>query len=158
MPRPETLAAQAAQKLDDASERLRRGLADRAAKARGVLLDDRHRLSAPLLQSNMKAARQRFEAARFGPDLVLRRIAERRERLDALERLRRQLDPKAPLARGYALVSAPGQPVIASRESAAKQPALTLEFADGTLEVLPGGAAKKRPAAAKPSGEQPKLL
>jgi exodeoxyribonuclease VII large subunit len=158
MPRPETLAAQAAQKLDEAAERLRRGLGDRAARARSVLQDDRHRLSAPLLQSNMKAARQRFQTARFGPDLVLRRIAERRERLDALERLRRQLDPKAPLARGYALVSAPGQPVIASRESAAKQPALTLEFADGTLEVAPGGAAKKRLAAARPSGEQPKLL
>src|SRR5690606_11585484 len=33
MPRPETLAAQAAQKLDDASERVRRGLSDRTARA-----------------------------------------------------------------------------------------------------------------------------
>ncbi|MXP40243.1 exodeoxyribonuclease VII large subunit [Altererythrobacter soli] len=158
MPRPETLVAQAAQKLDDAAERLRRGLADRAVRARTVLQDDRHRLSAPLLQSNMKAAKQRFDTTRFSADLVLRRIAERRERLDALERVRRQLDPKAPLARGYALVSAAGQPVIATRDSAAKQTLLTLEFADGTLDVVPGGAPKKRPAAPKPAGEQPKLL
>jgi exodeoxyribonuclease VII large subunit len=48
--------------------------------------------------------------------------------------------------------------VIASRESAAKQPALTLEFADGTLEVVPGSAPKKRPVAAAPAGNQPKLL
>ena len=48
--------------------------------------------------------------------------------------------------------------MIASRESAEKQAALTLEFADGTLDVVPGGAAKKRPAAARPSSEQPKLL
>jgi exodeoxyribonuclease VII large subunit len=100
---------------------------------------------------------------RFAPVLLTRPLAERGERLAALDRLRRQLDPKAPLARGYALVSAPGHPVVSSRAVAAAQERLTLEFADGTLEVGPAGAsAPSRPKPAPPpsalSVEQPKLL
>ena len=88
-----------------------------------------------------------------------RPLTDKRERLAALERLRRQLDPKAPLARGYALVCAPGHPVITSREVAEAQERLTLEFADGTLEVSPAG--KRAPSRSKPApppGDQPKLL
>jgi len=130
MPRPESIVALKAQALDDLAERLRRGLADRATRARDVLQHDRHRLSKALLQSN---------ARRAG------------ERLAALDRLRRSLDPRAPLARGYALVSAPGHPVVASRAVAAAQSALTLEFADGRLEVVPGGAAARKPRPAAPA-------
>ena len=128
MPRPESIVALKAQALDDVAERLRRGLADRVTRARELLQHDRHRLSRALLQTN---------ARRAG------------ERLAALDRLRRSLDPRAPLTRGYALVSAAGHPVVASRAVAAAQSALTLEFADGTLEVGPAGGAmrKARPTA-----------
>ena len=128
MPRPESIVALKAQALDDVAERLRRGLADRVTRARELLQHDRHRLSRALLQTN---------ARRAG------------ERLAALDRLRRSLDPRAPLTRGYALVSAAGHPVVASRAVAAAQSALTLEFADGKLEVGPvGGAMRKaRPTA-----------
>ena len=134
MPRPESIVALKAQALDDVAERLRRGLADRVTRARELLQHDRHRLSRALLQTN---------ARRAG------------ERLAALDRLRRSLDPRAPLTRGYALVSAAGHPVVASRAVAAAQSALTLEFADGKLEVGPVGgvmrnarstASAKRPA------------
>jgi exodeoxyribonuclease VII large subunit len=159
MPKPEALPAQAAQRLDELAERLRRGLGDRAARARDRLQDDAARLSAPLLRARVERARDRLDAIRLTSAHLTRPLAERRERLAALERLRRQLDPKAPLARGYALVCAPGHPVITSREVAAAQDRLTLEFADGTLEVSPSG---KRPPprakAAPPSGDQPKLL
>ena len=162
LPRPEALAAQPAQKLDELGERLRRGLADRATRARELLQADAARLSAPLLRARVNQARERLTAARFSPALLMRPLAERRERLAALERLRLQLDPKAPLARGYALVCAPGHPVISSREVAAAQDRLTLEFADGTLDVSPAGRAPARARPAKPtppaSGEQPKLL
>ena len=128
MPRPESIVALKAQALDDVAERLRRGLADRVTRARELLQHDRHRLSRALLQTN---------ARRAG------------ERLAALDRLRRSLDPRAPLSRGYALVSAAGHPVVASRAVAAAQSALTLEFADGKLEVGPAGGAmrKARPTA-----------
>lgn len=159
MPRPEALAAQAVQRLDELGERLRRGLADQAGRARDRLLSDAARLSAPLLRVRVERARDRLAAVRLQPALLSRPLAERREKLAALERLRRQLDPKAPLARGYALVCAPGHPVIKSREVAAAQDRLTLEFADGTLAVTPDGKrAPSRPKPAPPSGEQPKLL
>jgi exodeoxyribonuclease VII large subunit len=174
MPRLEALAAPAAQKLDDLAERLRRGLADRAAAAERRLRDDAALLSAPLLRARLKVAEKDLAAARLQPGLLLRPLTERQQRLAALERLRRQLDPKAPLARGYALVCAPGHPVITSREAAAAQDHLTLEFADGTLGVIPATSApsaapttgravraRRAPAAAEPDslpGTQPKLL
>ena len=124
LPRPTVLIGQAQQRLDDAGERLRRGLGERAR-----------------LASNRLA----LAGVKLAPALLQREVAIKRERLDALDRLRRQLDPKAPLARGYALVHAAGHPVVASRAVAAKLPALTLEFADGTLEVAPKGALRPSP-------------
>jgi exodeoxyribonuclease VII large subunit len=128
MPRPEAIVALKTQALDELADRLRRGLSDRAARARDVMQHDRHRLSKALLQANARRAD---------------------ERLAALDRLRRSLDPRAPLKRGYALVSAPGLPLVSSRAVAAAQSALTLEFADGKLEVAQPGALprKARPAA-----------
>jgi exodeoxyribonuclease VII large subunit len=163
LPRPEALAASAAQRLDELGERLRRGLADRAAKARERLQGDSAKLSAPLLRARWMAAQKDLAMVRLQPALLNRPLAERRERLAALERLRRQLDPKAPLARGYALVCAPGHPVVTSREVAAAQERLTLEFADGTLEVVPGGSSrpsrpKNAPSGSDVAGNQPKLL
>ena len=92
--------------------------------------------------------------------IVRRTLSERGERLAALERLRLSLDPRAPLKRGYALVSAPGHPVVSSRAVAAAQPVLTLEFADGTLEVAPpGGPARlPRPAAGQARPAQDDLF
>jgi exodeoxyribonuclease VII large subunit len=137
IPRPETLVAQKAQKLDDAAERLRRALADRASKARHVLQDDRHRLSAPLLQANLRNAGQR---------------------LAALERVMRSLDPDAVLERGFARVTDAAGRTLTSAAQAGKEPALTLRFRDGALGVTTGGVQRKRPAARTVSGEQPKLL
>jgi exodeoxyribonuclease VII large subunit len=158
MPRPETLVAQKAQKLDDAAERLRRGLADRAAMARHVLQDDRHRLSAPLLQSSLRNARQRLDTAGLAPALVMRPFAEARERLAALERVMRSLDPDSVLQRGYARVTDARGRTLTTAAEAGNEPALTLRFRDGSLEAVPGGAARKRPTSPKAGGEQPKLL
>jgi exodeoxyribonuclease VII large subunit len=160
LPRPESLAAAPAQRLDELGERLRRGLADRAARARERLYHDSVQLSAPLLRSRLRASRQALDAVRFGPVLLGRPLADGGQRLAALGRLLHQLDPRAPLARGYALVSAPGHAVVASRAVAAAQERLTLEFADGSLEVGPAQAtrAPSRAKPAPPPGEQPKLL
>lgn len=154
LPRPEAIVAQAQQKLDDLAEGLRRGLADCALRAERLLQSDAARLSAPLLSARLGRASERLAAARLTPGLVIRPLAERGERLAALERLRLSLDPRAPLRRGYALVSAPGHPVVASKAVAAALPVLTLEFADGKLDLStsPAAPAKARPAApAKPT-------
>ncbi|WP_305097640.1 exodeoxyribonuclease VII large subunit [Croceibacterium aestuarii] len=150
LPQPEALAAAKAQSLDDLAERLRRGLSDRAAKAQRQLLDDRHRLSGALLRTNLRNARQTLGRVRLLPGLVARPLAERGQRLAALDRLRRSLDPKAPLERGYALVSARGHPVVSSRAVAAAQSILTLEFRDGSLDVTPYGEPKRKPRPVAP--------
>nr|WP_166177631.1 exodeoxyribonuclease VII large subunit [Altererythrobacter segetis] len=137
MPRPDTLVAMKGQKLDEMAERLRRGLADRASRARHVLQDDRHRLSAPLLQANWRNAG---------------------ERLAALERVMRSLDPDSVLQRGYARVTDAAGHTLTTAAEAGKERALTLRFRDGALGVVPATAPRKRPAAAAPPPSQPKLL
>ena len=119
LPRPEALLAARVQRLDDLSERLRRGLADAASEARGRLQDASAGLSLPLLRNRAVMAGQRLEhqggklndalrqAARLGqsrldrqaaglrPQPLLARIGAERQRL-----ARSGLDP-AMLARRY---------------------------------------------------------
>ncbi|MGB3796140.1 MAG: exodeoxyribonuclease VII large subunit [Alteraurantiacibacter sp.] len=158
LPNAEQLLQPHAQKLDELGERLRRGLFDRAARGRESL--SKQRLSPAILRGNLREAKQRLASARLAPALVTRPISDRAERLASLNRLRLQLDPKAPLKRGYALVSAEGHPVVASQKEAVKQSLLTLEFADGTLQVVPGSTPRKKPVRQKeaPESGQPKLL
>ncbi len=135
LPRPEVLVAQAAQRLDDLGERLRRGLADRARQADGRL---------------------QLASVRLTPALLTRPVAQRQDKLAALERLRLQLDPRAPLRRGYVLVSDGSGRVVKTAADARQQPVLTLEFEDGKLDVSTGGApvpSAKRPA--KPGKSSP---
>lgn len=154
LPRGEALLQAPAQKLDELSERLRRGLADRAARAKDRLQADPARLSIALLQLRVQRAQDRLDAARIGPTLVTQRIAGGRDRLNALDRLRRQLDPRAPLARGYVLVVAPDGTMVKNRATAAAQPALALEFIDGRLDVLPveGGTPPRRARSRRDEG------
>jgi exodeoxyribonuclease VII large subunit len=137
MPRPEALVAMKAQKLDEAAERLRRGLADRAARARERLIDKGGKLSVPLLQANLRHSR---------------------ERLASLERVMRSLDPDSVLQRGYARVADPAGRTLTTAAQAGKEAALTLRFRDGELGVVPGIAPRKRPTAPAPPPSQPKLL
>src|SRR5690606_32666940 len=104
LPRPEALAAQAAQKLDELGERLRRGLADRAARARERLQGDSAQLSAPLLRERVRPAQRHLISVRLQPGLLTAPMAQRRERLAAIARLAEQLHPDRPLQRGYVMV------------------------------------------------------
>jgi len=105
--------------------------------------------------------RERLAAQRLRPETLLQRIDQARGKIDALDRLRRSLDPRAPLQRGYVLVTAPDGHVVRTRADAATLPALRIEFADGTLDVATDSATppplrpapKPRPAA-RPPGQQ----
>lgn len=164
LPRPEALLAQASQKLDDMGERLRRGLADRAAVARGRLQSDSARLSAPLLRARVERAQDRLDAARLVPALVTRPLDDRRQRLAAIARLAEQLHPERPLQRGYAMVLDQAGKALTDAAAARKEAALVLKFRDGTVDVATG-AAPARPSRARPASsssadmaQQPKLL
>ncbi|MBC2669989.1 exodeoxyribonuclease VII large subunit [Novosphingobium piscinae] len=156
LPRPEALLAARIQQLDDLGERLRRGLADRIGVAAQQLQRHAGRLSAPLLQAQRRHAQQRLDHVRLRPDDLLRRVAQERLRVDGLDRVRRQLDPKAPLVRGYALVTGPDGHVVRTRAEAARLATMTLEFHDGALIVAAAGPGAPPPAppprSARPAG------
>jgi exodeoxyribonuclease VII large subunit len=76
-------------------------------------------------------ARAERLAARLRPEALLQRIEHARGRVEALDRLRRSLDPEAPLQRGYVLVTDRDGHVVKDRATAAARVALTLKFADG---------------------------
>jgi exodeoxyribonuclease VII large subunit len=141
IPRPETIVAQRAQKLDETAERLRRGLADRAAQARERLIVQGGKLSVPLLRANVRHAH---------------------ERLATLERVMRSLNPDSVLQRGFARVTDAAGRTLTTAATAGKEPALTLRFRDGSVDVVPAKGASPRakpsPSPSPSTGSQPKLL
>ncbi len=160
LPRAEALLSPYAQRLDELAERLRRGLSDRIRVAGMALQRDASRLSAPLLAARLQHARHRLAAQRLAPELVTRRIAQQRDRLDALGRLMASLNPDTVLERGYVRVTAADGRTLVSREAAAAEPALALHFRDGELAVVPAAARPPRAVRREPPAApaQGKLL
>jgi exodeoxyribonuclease VII large subunit len=175
LPAPEALLQPQAQRLDDLADRLRRALLHRTEIAGGVLARHGGALRPALLTHRLERERERLAARRLRPEALLQRIDHARSRIDALDRLRRSLDPEAPLQRGYVLVTDRGGHVVKDRATAAQRADLTLKFADGTLAVTTatGGTgaepsspapatptAPRAPARARPTAgdDQPKLL
>ncbi len=141
LPRPEMLAAPHAQRLDELAERLRRGLGERAQRARARLQEDRARLSAALLRARAERARDRLAAVRLMPDLLRRPLVERGRQLRSLARLVEQLHPDRPLARGYAMVLDPAGRPLTTRAEAMRHEVFDLRFVDGALRAAPAGTA-----------------
>ncbi|WP_284123954.1 exodeoxyribonuclease VII large subunit [Parerythrobacter aestuarii] len=150
LPKIETLLQPQAQKLDEQVERLRQGLKAQASKGREAL--SALRLSPQVLERGLRDARRGLEQVRLSPELVQKQQAQVGERLVALARVLASLDPKAPLERGYALVRDASGALVRSREAAAKEAQLSVEFADGALGVVPAvGPAPKKPASSRKS-------
>jgi exodeoxyribonuclease VII large subunit len=162
LPSPQALLDGQAQRLDDLGERLHRALGHRTGIAAALLAQRSAGLRPVVLAARLQQSRERLAAQRLRPALVLQRVEGLRVRIDALDRLRRSLDPEAPLARGYVLVMRGDGQLIRSRAEAAEQSALRLKFADGVLDTVPGAQAaprstgKSRSPVTAPS--QPKLL
>lgn len=141
LPKPQALFSPHAQRLDQAADRLRRGLVDRTHLARGAFQRIDSRLSLPLLSARLDRAQ---------------------ERLAGLARLHASLNPDAVLQRGYVRVTGADGATLTSRAAAADEPSLTLHFRDGALKVAPGDGppapSRSRPAPKAPPPEQGKLL
>lgn len=151
MPKIEALLQPQAQRLDDLSERLRRGLRDRAGQGRERLAGTAARLGPRLLTQALEGRRDRLGRVRLDPVLVERPIARGRDRLASLMRLVEQLHPDKPLERGYAMVRDPEGTVVTSSAQAGASTSLTLKFKDGELAVGVGEAAPPAsPPKAKP--------
>lgn len=138
LPRPEAILAAKAQKLDELSDRLRRGLRDEAGAKREQLGRVAAKLSLPLLRHRVQVSGERIERAGLHPRLLQRRWAMARDSLAPMARVLPQLDPDKPLDRGFARVTARDGRTLTTRDKAAQEAALLLRFRDGTLEVTPG--------------------
>ena len=125
LPGPAALLSAHSQRLDEAAERLRRGLTERTQLARGEL--------------------QRV-AARLSPPLLRARAAHAQGQVDGLGRVLKSLNPYTVLERGYARITAADGRTLVDRAAAAGEPALTVHFRDGALGVIPAGAAPVRAA------------
>ena len=143
---PSGLLQPQAQRLDELSERLRRGLTDRAGRGREALAGVASRLSPSVLTRAHAEGRRRLERARLSPALVQRPLGAARDRLDALARIASQLHPEKPLERGYAIVRDPAGKALTGRAQAAAETTLTLQFKDGELGVGVGDAPPPSPS------------
>ncbi|MEO5586773.1 MAG: exodeoxyribonuclease VII large subunit [Novosphingobium sp.] len=165
LPKPEALLAAKMQKLDELSDRLRRGLGERIVQARLVLQKDASRLSVPLLKSRLVQAQHRLDTQRLVPALLSMRIAAGQERLVALVRITQSLNPDTVLKRGYVRVTGADGRTLVSKVQAAGESALVLHFGDGELGVAPLGTSppappikRAAPSQKPPPPEQGKLL
>ena len=145
LPRPEALLAAPVQRLDGAAERLRRGLADRAGAARVQLHEAARYLSLPVLRQRAALAAERLARATPTPRLLERRLALAAAAFAPVHRLLPQLNPDAPLKRGFARVLDAAGRTLTSRAQAQREPSLVLRFADGELAATPAAGPARRP-------------
>ncbi|TCM18621.1 exodeoxyribonuclease VII large subunit [Novosphingobium sp. PhB165] len=151
LPKPEAILAAKAQKLDELSERLRRGLRDEAGAKREQLNRVAGKLSLPLLRHRVQTSAERVERLGLHPRLLQRRWAMARDALAPMARVLPQLDPDKPLERGFARVTALDGRTLTGRDKAAQEPALMLRFRDGMLTVTPGSGAQGSSAPTPPA-------
>lgn len=159
LPTPERLLGPQRQRADEVGERLPRALSRRLALAGAELSRTAGALRPRLLRDRIGRSADRLAAVRLRPDLATRRIAEARERLDRLWRVAEQLHPEKPLKRGYVLVERKvGGGVLTTSQAAREAAALTLHFADGTVDVAVEGEASTayvRPKQTAPKRDKP---
>lgn len=135
LPSLDTLLGLQRQKVDDFSDRLRRGLSHRLSDARGDLA----RASGALR-----------------PAILTQRLANAEQRLTQIWRLAESLHPEKPLQRGYVLVKNRQGDVVGTAAKADRAKLLTLTFADGEVPVRV--EPESRPAYDRPKPDQPSLL
>ena len=155
LPRLADLLSPQQQRADDLGERLRAALGLRLADARGTLARVSGALRPAVLDARAGLARERLARLRLEPVMLERITARAGERLAGLERVLAQLDPDAPLQRGYARIAAADGRTLLDRAAAAGEPRLTLHFRDGVLEVVPAGEIPGGPATPAPRAADP---
>lgn len=174
LPRAETLVEGPRQRLDAQAERLPAALT-RSVQMRRVRLyesagalrpgllaravaGERRRLRDTAARLNLSALRRDID--RKAQDLAalsrrLNETAERqmrawRERIDAMERLRKTVGYEATLKRGYAVVRGDGE-IVTTTAAAARAAVLEIQFADGRLAARPDRKRSRKPAPPKSS-------
>jgi exodeoxyribonuclease VII large subunit len=123
---------------------------------REALASQARRLQSGRLTDRLEAAKARFaEMDQRFTRVAQASVAARRERVEALERLRQTLGYTETLRRGYAVVRE-GETLVTTQAVAAKAAHLEIEFSDGRLGVIPGGGAARKSAGKSPRASVPK--
>ena len=151
LPRPEALLAAKAQRLDEAGERLRRALRERASSARARLDSQSAKLSLPLLRHRVERAEERLARVGLTPALLQRQFDAACKHFAPVARVLPQLDPDKPLAKGFARVTDAAGHTLTDKAQAERETTLVLKFRDGDLTVAPG-ATPRRPARVRETG------
>jgi len=112
-----------ARTLSASADRLTRGATALGEAKRRMLARDRQLLTA--------------QSARVRPFLLGGHVARAEAALATQARLLDTLSPLGVLARGYAVVRAPGGTLINTAAAARRESALTLQFADASMEATP---------------------
>jgi exodeoxyribonuclease VII large subunit len=160
LPKPEDLLANARRAVDDLASRIGLALTANARVHRGAFERASGRLSLAGVQRMVATCGERLAALVSRKQVALSRRMERLgAKLAAAEKLLEVVSYRSVLARGFALVSADGEPV----RSAAAVPrgkALSIEFHDGHVAAVSGGitAAPRRKRRVDDDGSQGSLL
>jgi exodeoxyribonuclease VII large subunit len=125
--------------------------------ARGDLAHAAGALRPSLLKAQAARCGERLAAIRFRPALIERRLDDAKSQVQRLWRLAEGLNPERPLAKGYAWVGRrPDGAVVTTAAQAKAAGALTLHFADGTVDAKVERGGRASYSQDKP--EQPSLL
>ena len=126
------------------------------------------------VQSDLTKITKRYDALTLAPQIARRSVdlaklmqrfkqaaevahSQRIRKLDALDRLRLTLGYTATLDRGFAVVRSTQGEVLTTQKAAKSHAALDIEFADGTLSIGTGRAAKQ-PKSTAPKDDQGTLF
>ncbi len=151
--RPDALLGMAQQRLDAASARLSTEALRRGMREKLRRLEELDGRASACAARAMKQARDRLPPAERLKTLQTRLLTHRTDRLAAFAKMLEALSPRAPLARGYALVHL--QDGHLARRAAALAPGahVELEFSDGRAgATIDGGGAPPAPPAPSDSG------
>ncbi|MFC3712249.1 exodeoxyribonuclease VII large subunit [Sphingoaurantiacus capsulatus] len=168
LPTPHALFALRQQRFDDLADRLPRALGANAQRQRVRY----ERAAAPLrpalfTQGLKNATRDLTQLGQKLDAAMADLLRRKRHAFDPVARVAETLNPRATLQRGYAVVTRGDGHYITGADEARAAGALTIEFADGKVDVTTGEApaaprsAPKpapRPRDAGPAGRQGELL
>jgi exodeoxyribonuclease VII large subunit len=160
LPKPEDLLAVARRMADDLASRIGLALIANAQVHRGAFERASGRLSLAGVARMVATCGERLAALASRKHVALSRRMERLSaKLGSVEKLLEVVSYRSVLARGFALVSADGEPV----RSAAAVPrgrALSIEFHDGHVAAVSGGitVAPRRKRRSEDDGSQGSLL
>ncbi len=139
LPKPDDVLAIARQRFDGAASRLPTSLRSNVQRHGLALARVTGRLSLGAMRKQISESQRRIPELQGRAYRALRQlIARRRDRFMAEEKLFQSLNYKAVLARGYAVVRDGTRKPIRSTSEVKTNANLTIEFADGEVQVRSG--------------------